>query len=244
MASKDKKFKDNPLRLSKDELRVLRVWQKCGSMREAYQKIMDPDKKLKPRTRDTYAKRFFDNARMREAMANTPGPHGAKARANLENWRVSKSYEGIKEIRAEKVREKAIPLTDEDVKEVKSKSAKTLWIESLNINETPVSLTIYGTGQYLCRVAVEEIMARKKEIKEKGLSALEKSALTPTIISAIKTAAALILPYAPAPTDDERKQMSKAAILLGLFPDDIAENPDDFTAPPPATVDIEPETKE
>ena len=62
--------------------------------------------------------------------------------------------------------------------------------------------------------------------------------MTPTIISALKTAAAMILPFAPAPSAEDRRQMSKAAVLLGLLPDNIQENPDDYTAPIPATIDV------
>ena len=236
----------NPFRLSKEELQVLRLWQSGKSMKDAYCEIFKPDPNTKEQTIRKRIKRFFDTYRMREAMANSPGPRGLRAKAEFEKWKLSSSTEPLRNIRDNEVKRKLRldpdkdTLTDEDVEKIKQKDDKTLWLESLNISQTPASLTVYGTGQFLCYVAVKEIMDRQKEIKAKGLSALEKSALTPTIISAIKTAAAMILPYAPAPTDDERKQMSKAAILLGLFPDDIAENPDDFTAPPPATVDIEP----
>lgn len=116
------------------------------------------------------------------------------------------------------------------------------WLNSLNVSADPSALTIYGTGQYLISVAVKEISARQKAIKKDGISVLAAngrgSALTPTIISALKTAAAMILPFAPAPSAEDRRQMSKAAVLLGLLPDNIQENPDDYTAPIPATIDV------
>lgn len=117
---------------------------------------------------------------------------------------------------------------------------KEKWINSLNINVNPDSMTVYGTGQFLAYVAVKEIFARQNAIKASGKSVLDKdgSALTPVIISALKTAAAMILPFAPSPTAEDRKQMSKAAVLLGLMPDDITEDPDDYTAPAPVPIDV------
>ena len=96
-------------------------------------------------------------------------------------------------------------------------------------------MTIYGTGQFIAYMAVKEIMDRQAEIKKRGLTALDKngSVFTPTILNALKTAAAMVLPFAPAPTAEDRKEMSKAAVLLGLFPDDIKEDPDFSTAAPP-----------
>lgn len=117
---------------------------------------------------------------------------------------------------------------------------KEKWLNSLNINATPDSMTVYGTGQFLAYVAVKEIFARQNAIKASGKTALDKdgSALTPVIISALKTAAAMILPFAPSPTAEDRKQMSKAAVLLGLMPEDISEDPDEYTAPAPVPIDV------
>lgn len=121
-----------------------------------------------------------------------------------------------------------------------AKSDKDKWLDSLNVNENPSSMTIYGTGQFLAYMAVKEIMARQAEIKIQGISPLDKngSALTPTIISALKTAAAMLLPFAPAPSADDRREMSKAAVLLGLVPDNIHESPDEYTAPMPNAIEV------
>ena len=102
-------------------------------------------------------------------------------------------------------------------------SDRDLLLESLNINKDPSAMTIYGTGQFLAYVAVKEIMQRQREIKDRHIDVLSKdgSALTPNIINAIKTAAAMILPFAPAPSAEDRREMSKAAVLLGLMPDKI-----------------------
>jgi hypothetical protein len=151
-----------------------------------------------------------------------------KAHAELEvhKAKIEKEYE-------EKYEEKYQDRIARDKKE---------WWDSLNINVNPSALTIYGTGQFLASVAVKEIIARQLAIRQQGVDVLARdgrgSALTPVIVSAIKTAAALVLPFAPAPSAEDRKQFSKAAVLLGLLPDEITENPDDYTAPLPATIDV------
>lgn len=122
----------------------------------------------------------------------------------------------------------------------KTDNAKQKWLASLQVNENPSALTIYGTGQFLTYIAVKEMFDRQAEIKRQNISVLSKdgSVLTPNIISAIKTAAAMIIPYAPAPTEYDRREMSKAAVLLGLLPENIRENPEDYAAPPPIVIDV------
>lgn len=128
----------------------------------------------------------------------------------------------------------------QETKPVKQMSDRDKWLDSLNISENPSALSIYGTGQFLAYMAVREMMERQREIKERHISVLDKngSVFTPTIISALKTAAAMVLPFAPAPTAEDRREMSKAAVLLGLMPDNIEESPDAYTAPPPVTLDV------
>ena len=121
-----------------------------------------------------------------------------------------------------------------------SMSEKQKWLSSLQVNSKPSALTIYGTGQFLTYIAVKEMFDRQAAIKARNIDIFEKngSVLTPNIISAIKTAAAMVIPYAPAPTESDRREMTKAAVLLGLMPDQIQENPDDYTAPPPVIIDV------
>lgn len=118
---------------------------------------------------------------------------------------------------------------------------RELWMKSLNISKEPSALTVYGTGQFIIYMAVKEMMDRKDAIRRGNISVLDKngSVFTPTLINAIKTAAAMIIPFAPAPNAADRKEMSKAAVLLGLLPDRIEEDPDAYTAPPPAAIDVE-----
>jgi hypothetical protein len=115
------------------------------------------------------------------------------------------------------------------------------WIESLNVTEEPNAITVYGTGQFIMYHAVQEINKRAMEIRRKNISVFDKngSVFTPTILSALKTASAMIIPFAPAPTPEQRRGMSTAIALLGLLQDNIKEDPDDYTAPPPPTIDIE-----
>lgn len=154
-------------------------------------------------------------------------------------------YEYVKELeekaKDELFRQKKL-LEEEYEEKYKDRVArdKEKWLESLNINATPDAMTVYGTGQFLAYVAVKEIFARQNALRAQGISVLDKngSALTPLIVNALKTAAAMILPYAPAPSAEDRKQMSKAAVLLGLMPEDITEDPDTYTAPSPVPIDV------
>lgn len=215
-------------------------------MTEAFKKVM-----LSPFDRQALSDaalkkrvvRFFSTYRMREAMAATPGERGDKAREDFEAWKLKQKVDAVKKFGSSPRYH-----SPEEIAEVERKAReaqenkpdKDKWLESLNVNENPSALTIYGTGQFLAYMAVKEIMARQQEIKQKGISVLDKngSALTPTIISALKTAAAMVLPFAPAPSAEDRKQMSKAAILLGLLPENIRESPDDYTAPAPNVIEI------
>lgn len=148
----------------------------------------------------------------------------------------------VETISAEVSKEQKQPIYNDTspAKFTPAKSDKDLWIESLNISKDPTAMTIYGTGQFLAYIAVKEIMDRQRAIKDQHKDVLSRdgSALTPNIINAIKTAAAMILPFAPAPSAEDRREMSKAAVLLGLIPDRIDESPDAYTAPPPITVDV------
>lgn len=259
---------DNPFGLSPQERRVLRHWQNGDTMIDAYSKVMLSPYDIQSISKRALEKRvevFFDTFRLREAMAATPGERGEKARKDLERWRLTLGDTASEDIakkkrnfkpkgEGKKKKKKKVECEEEfdddsfekqqAIREMKAlRKAGTdreKWLESLNISENPNAMTIYGTGQFLAYMAVKEIMARQDEIRRRGISVLDKngSVFTSTLISALKTAAAMVLPFAPAPTSEDRKQMSKAAVLLGLFPDKITESPDDYTAPPPTT-DIE-----
>jgi hypothetical protein len=228
-------------------------------MTEAYRKVMMSKYDREKLNEDAVRKRvqrFFNTFRMREAMSATPGELGEKARQDFEKYKRKqlkppKRYDGDpkgdssirilienQKYEDKKKAEKNAENTKAQIELMKSDRDK--WLESLNVCSNPSAMTIYGTGQFLAYVAVKEIMARQNAIKERGIDVLSKegSALTPNIISALKTAAAMVLPFAPAPSAEDRREMSKAAVLLGLFPDNIKEDPDAYTAPIPATVDL------
>lgn len=231
---------ENPFGLSPEEKRVLKYWQNGDTMTDAYKKVMLSKFDLQAISDSALRKRvvrFFNTYRMREAMASTPGERGDKAREDFENWKTGQKQDAIRSF--------AKPSPIVEYERVKSeeegavKSERDKWLESLNVNSNPSAMTIYGTGQFLAYMAVKEIMARQNAIKDGRISVLDKngSVFTPTIISALKTAAAMVLPFAPAPSAEDRKEMSKAAVLLGLMPDSITESPDDYTAEPPVTID-------
>lgn len=246
---------ENPFGLSPEELRVLHYWQRGDTMIDAYKKVMlsmyDAQAISAPALRKRVF-RFFNTYRMREAMAATPGEAGEKAKADFEKWKESQTEETVKRFIGKPKglsTEERVQIENAHYEATTGKKAtvgtdkadRDKWIESLNVNENPSALSIYGTGQFMVYMAVKEMMARQAEIKAKGISALDKngSVFTPTIISALKTAAAMILPFAPAPSAEDRKEMSKAAVLLGLMPESITESPDDYTAPLPATIEVE-----
>lgn len=249
---------DNPYGLTPEEQKILKLWQEGCGITSAYKKVMLTQYEI-DRISDsalyTRATRFCQTFRMLEAMANTPGERGERVRKKLAKW-------NAEQLKAEEEAKKKAGLIDDDAEDDNEsgtdlfgdmphrkpkKSDQEKWLDSLKIKEDPSALTIYGTGQFLAKVAVQEIVDRQKEIKRQNISVLSRdgrgSALTPTIVSALKTAASMVLPFAPAPTAKDRKELTKAAILLGLVPDNIKESPDDYTAPPPATVviDVEPE---
>lgn len=252
---------ENPYELSPQELRILRYWKDGAQKQEAYKRVMLSDWDQKALTKEAIIKRtnrLFDTYRMRLAMASCPGERGEKARKSFEKWRETHDSKVIKNLVGKDgfKRKQLINTYKEEMECQKEMMKKEFdeqykqklvedrqeWLMSLNVNVEPSSLTIYGTGQFLVNVAVDEIRKRRKAIKEREVDVLSTdgsgSALTPTIISALKTAAAMILPFAPAPSAEDRKQMSKAAVLLGLMPETIQEDPDDYTAPIPATIDV------
>lgn len=138
--------------------------------------------------------------------------------------------------------EKAAQAEENSVESIANKQleARRKWIDSLNVTEEPNAISVYGTGQFIMYHAVQEINKRSTEIRNRKISVFDKngSVFTPTIISALKTASAMIIPFAPAPTPEQRRGMSTAIALLGLLQDNIKEDPDDYTAPPPPTIDI------
>lgn len=305
----------NPYGLSVDELRVLHHWQKGMSMTDAYKQVMlsmFDRQAIKESALKKRVLRFFSTYRMKEAMANSPGERGEKAKRDFEKWKAQQKIDAVKKFapdavpkdpgnievvkvqvpeidsqdESQKPSEAVVEVVEQDgeqqsesfemvkpeppKKDTSSKffdkmvkpylssskeenkeevlSYKEQWVRSLsNYGGDPTAISIYGTGQYLFYVAIKEMQDRSQAIKDNKISVLSKdgtgSVLTPNIISAIKTAAAMVMPFAPAPTADQRKGMQNVAALLAAIPE-ISENADDYTAPPPNTIDVVNEDKQ
>lgn len=224
-----------------DTYRMRQAMAACpGERGERARKDFD---KWKKTHEEQTIKRFVDTETYRNTtLVSMAADLRRNAKAELETQKAK-----LEQVVHDELEKQSVELKQEYDERYKEKyeQDKKAWWQSLNVNVDPCSLTIYGTGQFLASVAVKEILARQEAIREQNVDVLSKdgrgSALSPTIISALKTAAAMILPFAPAPSAEDRKQMSKAAVLLGLMPDDIQENPDDYTAPIPATIDVDSE---
>lgn len=250
---------DTTSELMPEEIRVLKLWQKGMSMTDAYKNGMlskfDQEHISEVALRKRVS-RFFSTYRMREAMANTPGERGKKARADFERWKITladeattqaspyrriPTYRYIEQNEYDE-KETGIKAIDDDEKERKRKTRQE-WLDSLKIfGDLPKASTVFDTGRFLFFTAISEMIKRQIEIEKRGISVLEKdgsgSALTSNIIAAIKVGASLTVPFAPAPTAEERRGMAAIAAFFNQVKDDIKENPDDYTAPIPPTVEV------
>lgn len=244
----------NPFNLSPEQLDVLHRWQDTGDKLQSYIDVMvsESDKIcVSNTTLRQRASRFYANVNLKAAMEATPGRRGQKERTQNRMKRKLAQAQAMQDAidarsgyvdppppRPKEEQKREALMTPEE----KAVECQRKWMRSLSITDEPTALSVYGTGLFLAGVAVKEILARQARIKAENISPLERdgsgSALTPTIISALKTAASMILPFAPAPSADDRHEMSKAAVLIGLLPDNIKESPDSYLAPPPNTIDI------
>lgn len=124
---------------------------------------------------------------------------------------------------------------------IADKTAKDKWLESLMITEEPSAISVYGTGQFIMYHAVSEMMKRDRAIKmqRSGTGVFDKngSVFTPLILNAFKTAASMIIPFVQTQDSVQDKGAAMAVTLLGLMQDKIEENPDDYTAPIPPSVE-------
>lgn len=231
--------------LSKDELRVLELWAVGYNQAEAYKRVMLSKYELN-RISDAALKkrvnRFFGNLRLREAMAQYKGRRGNKARKDIENYNERKKDIEPPETKTKAKKETKPKETHEEQPTKTSCNDAHDWLESLQISKDPTALSIYGTGLFVLQIAVSQIQRRYEEIQKLGLSPFEKDAspYTALDLQAIRTAASMIMPFAPPPTNAERKAMALAGVLVGLTEAEIKEDPDAYTAPPPASVvDVE-----
>lgn len=250
--------------LSPDELRALALWRKGETMTNAYKRVMLSPQESKIISKSALQKRvvrFFGTDRMRAAMAATEGDRGDRAKADYEKWKCSQKLDAIKkfaDIPSKKAESRPAQQEEPPAQAPSVKTdntaldtpqshanAKKAWIESLQVSESPTAMSIYGTGLFLAQTAIQQIMKRKKEIEVNGVSCFEKNGTPYTALdlNALRTAASMILPFAPPPTTAERRAMSLAGVMIGLAQDAIEESPDDYTAPPPCTIEAKVDKK-
>lgn len=253
--------------LSADELRAVELWREGYSMLDAYKNVMiskDEAQKISASTLKKRVQRFFGTQRMRDAMRASYYERGPDAQKSYMDWKKKQVNDAKHALTAFSKQNKTKQKTDSvgvDAVEENGGGAyepaifsieraendfKQLWLDSLNFTDNPTAMSVYGTGLFLAQTAVQQILKRQKEIRDRGLSPLEKDAspYSALDLNAIRTAASMLLPFAPPPTSAERKAMSLAGVLLGLSTDAIEENPDGYTAPPPSTIDITPNANE
>lgn len=108
------------------------------------------------------------------------------------------------------------------------------WLESFRDIENPKSTTAYGIGLWLAIEVIQQVNKKKAWIEKNRLSPMDSSPYSATDVSAIKAVLSALLPFAPAPTETERKAMTMAGVIIGLTADEMGVNPDEYTAPIPA----------
>ena len=263
--TKDRAVYEQDRYLSADELRAVELWRNGYSMQDAYKNVMiskDDAQKINPSTLKKRVQRFFGTQRMRDAMRASYHERGPDAQKSYLDWKKKQANDAKRALTAfsqqNKPKQKTASAVDSaagggateqscgaydaaifPVERVEN-DFKQLWLDSLNFTDNPTAMSVYGTGLFLAQTAVQQILKRQKEIRDRGLSPLEKDAspYSALDLNAIRTAASMLLPFAPPPTSAERKAMSLAGVLLGLSTDAIEENPDEYTAPPPSAIDI------
>lgn len=243
--------------LSPDELKIVTIWRNNGGKKAAaYKQVMIPkgtsisDAALKKRVL-----RFFKQERIRNAMESTDGYLGARARMEHENDLKQQQQEVLSRFTDEQrndpyirnVIESTSPIATENKLE-EMKSARERYRESLQMSGTVETIAVTESAKMLLNYAVTEMMERKQAIRSRGEDILDKSgkgsALTRNIIYAIKTAADIIMPFAPPPTTAERREMSRAGQILCSLISNIDENPDDYAVSSNYAIDVTPNDKE
>lgn len=113
------------------------------------------------------------------------------------------------------------------------------WLDSFRDIENPSASTPYGIGLWLAIEVITQVNKRKAYIEQHKLNPIDASPYSSTDISAIKAVLSALLPFSPTPSSDERKAITMASVIVGLTADEVAINPDAFTAPVPAGVKVQ-----
>jgi hypothetical protein len=112
------------------------------------------------------------------------------------------------------------------------------WLESFQDIENPSATTPYGIGLWLATRVLAQMNKREEWIKTHNKSPFDKDGCpyTNVDISAIKTVLAALLPFAPAPTNQEIKQLTTAGLIVSLTAEEMGIDPDEYVAPCPPGV--------
>ena len=112
------------------------------------------------------------------------------------------------------------------------------WLESFQDIENPSAITPYGIGLWLGSRVLAQVNKREQWIERHNISPMDKDGCpyTSTDISAVKTVLAALLPFAPAPTQQELKQLTTAGLIISLTAEEMGINPDEYVAPTPPGV--------
>lgn len=227
------------MKYTPEEEKIIQLVKTGTPKSRAYKEVMltkDEIKSMRPATISRRVERFFSTRRMKIAMLELEGKAGEQEREEYEK--------DIAEQRA-KAQERFKALLGDhkkDIDEIEKPDPQMMeaWKEAISPNgklsdkENIPGILIWGSGRVLYSLAFEEILARREEIKKRGLSPLSHSYFSSGALKALNLAYMQVLPWAPPPSSNDRRDASLMVALLNAV-GDIQENPDDFTAPPPAT---------
>lgn len=235
------------MKYSKQEEQILQLIRIGKPKSTAYKEVMlskQDLRNMRPSTIKKRMERFFATNRMRAALLEMEGKPGDKERekAAKENEKEKKAAEKrFRELmkdteRDEKVLEKEVT-PDPDM--------LTEWQKAISPSgpisekENVPGIMIWGTGRVLFSLAFKEIQERKRVIEKMmqtdETAILKNSYFSSGALKALNLAYMQVLPWAPPPTQKDNRDASLMVALLNAV-GDIQENPDDFLAPPPASV--------
>jgi len=235
------------MKYSKQEEQILQLIRIGKPKSTAYKEVMlskQDLRNMRPSTIKKRMERFFATNRMRAALLEIEGKVGdrERERAEKENEKEKKAAEKrFKELmkqtdRDEKILENDITPEPEMLAEWQKAISPS---GPVSDKENVPGIMIWGTGRVLFSLAFKEIQERKRVIekmmKTDETAILKNSYFSSGALKALNLAYMQVLPWAPPPTQKDNRDASLMVALLNAV-GDIQENPDDFLAPPPASV--------
>lgn len=235
------------MKYSKQEEQILQLIRIGKPKSTAYKEVMlskQDLRNMRPSTIKKRMERFFATNRMRAALLEMEGKSGDKERekAAKENEKEKKAAEKrfremMKETdRDEKVLEKEVTPDPDMLAEWQKAISPS---GPVSDKENVPGIMIWGTGRVLFSLAFDEIQKRKAAIQKMmqtdETAILKHSYFSSGALKALNLAYMQVLPWAPPPTQKDNRDASLMVALLNAV-GDIQENPDDFLAPPPASV--------